>query len=67
MSMVTVYNVKGQYIGFSCSLPSLCRYVRWLAYLNIHIPEGFATSFLNHSVLLIRIGRMGYHVPAQLG
>ncbi|VDM83026.1 unnamed protein product [Strongylus vulgaris] len=25
MSMVTVYNVKGQYIGFSCSLPSLCR------------------------------------------
>ncbi|VDM73758.1 unnamed protein product [Strongylus vulgaris] len=23
--MVTVYNVKGQYIGFSCSLPSLCR------------------------------------------
>ncbi|VDM58270.1 unnamed protein product [Angiostrongylus costaricensis] len=26
MSMVTVYNVKGQYIGFSCSLPSLCRY-----------------------------------------
>uniref|UniRef100_A0A7I4YPJ2 Vacuolar protein sorting-associated protein 11 homolog n=1 Tax=Haemonchus contortus TaxID=6289 RepID=A0A7I4YPJ2_HAECO len=25
MSMVTVYNVKGQYIGFSCSVPSLCR------------------------------------------
>ncbi|KAK6747355.1 hypothetical protein RB195_000512 [Necator americanus] len=25
MSMVTVYNVKGQYIGFSCSIPSLCR------------------------------------------
>ncbi|VDO25289.1 unnamed protein product [Heligmosomoides polygyrus] len=26
MSMVTVYNVKGQYIGFSCSIPSLCRH-----------------------------------------
>ncbi|VDL82234.1 unnamed protein product [Nippostrongylus brasiliensis] len=25
MSMVTVYNVKGQYVGFSCSIPSLCR------------------------------------------
>ncbi|CAD6199726.1 unnamed protein product, partial [Caenorhabditis auriculariae] len=25
MTMITVYDVKGQYIGFSCSLPSLCR------------------------------------------
>ncbi|CAI4231859.1 unnamed protein product [Auanema sp. JU1783] len=25
MSMVTVYDMKGQYIAFSCSLPSLCR------------------------------------------
>uniref|UniRef100_A0A8R1I1T3 Vacuolar protein sorting-associated protein 11 homolog n=1 Tax=Caenorhabditis japonica TaxID=281687 RepID=A0A8R1I1T3_CAEJA len=25
MTMLTVYDVKGQYIGFSCSLPELCR------------------------------------------
>ncbi|CAI5443623.1 unnamed protein product [Caenorhabditis angaria] len=25
MTMMTVYDVKGQYIGFSCSLPNLCR------------------------------------------
>ncbi|CAI2338202.1 unnamed protein product [Caenorhabditis sp. 36 PRJEB53466] len=25
MTMLTVYDVKGQYIGFSCSLPNLCR------------------------------------------
>ncbi|EGT45012.1 CBN-VPS-11 protein [Caenorhabditis brenneri] len=25
MTMLTVYDVKGQYVGFSCSLPNLCR------------------------------------------
>ncbi|CAB3404657.1 unnamed protein product [Caenorhabditis bovis] len=25
MTMMTVYDIKGQYIGFACSLPSLCR------------------------------------------
>uniref|UniRef100_A0A1I7XRQ7 RING-type domain-containing protein n=1 Tax=Heterorhabditis bacteriophora TaxID=37862 RepID=A0A1I7XRQ7_HETBA len=34
MSMVTVYNVKGQYIGFSCCLPSLCRYMLKFKIMN---------------------------------